>query len=131
MAYAVAEQGGGTTEVSVVADGVVRVSRIAGGQLAADFSPAQAREFAAVLVRAAGEAESVVATEPVSVKAQDLRRGDVRDGERSMAVDRVKVDEAISTAHVTWKSDVGRTWTQSYAMDTDILLKRRGPQSAR
>ncbi|MEU5435386.1 hypothetical protein AB0G73_18685 [Streptomyces sp. NPDC020719] len=131
MAYAVAEQGGGTTAVSVVADGVVRVSRGAGDESAvADFSPARARELAAALVRAADEAESVVATDPVSVRAQDLRRGDVRDGERSMTVDRVKVDEAISTAHVTWKSDGGRTWTQSYAVDTDIRLKRRGPQSA-
>nr|WP_188274774.1 hypothetical protein [Streptomyces sp. CBMA152] len=131
MAYAVAEQGGGATTVSVVADGVVRVSRDAGdGSAAADFSPAQARELAAALVRAAGEAESVVVTDPVSVKAQDLRRGDVRDGERSMTVDRVKVDEAISTAHVTWKSDAGRAWTQSYAMDTEIRLKRRGPRSA-
>lgn len=132
MTYAVADLGGGTTEVSVVADGVVQMTGYAGGGEASvgEFTPAQARELAAALVRAADEAENLAPSEPVSVKAQDLRRGDVRDGDRSMTVDRVKVDGAISTAHVTWKSDAGRAWTQSYAMDTDIRLRRRGPQAA-
>ncbi|MFI1102925.1 hypothetical protein [Streptomyces melanogenes] len=132
MTYAVADLGGGTTEVSVVADGVVQMTGYAGGgeTSVAEFTPAQARELAAALVRAANEAENLAPGEPVSVKAQELRRGDVRDGDRSMTVDRVKVDETISTAHVTWKSDVGRTWTQSYAMDTDIRLRRRGPEAA-
>ncbi|WP_329396831.1 hypothetical protein [Streptomyces melanogenes] len=132
MTYAVADLGGGTTEVSVVADGVVQMTGYAGGgeTSVAEFTPAQARELAAALVRAANEAENLTPSEPVSVKAQELRRGDVRDGDRSMTVDRVKVDEAISTAHVTWKSDAGRAWTQSYAMDTDIRLRRRGPEAA-
>lgn len=132
MTYAVADLGGGTTEVSVVADSVVQMTGYAGGgeTSVAEFTPAQARELAAALVRAANEAENLTPSEPVSVKAQELRRGDVRDGDRSMTVDRVKVDEAISTAHVTWKSDAGRAWTQSYAMDTDIRLRRRGPEAA-
>lgn len=139
MTYAVADLGGGTTEVSVVADGVVRLSGYPGdlsgcpgnGEASVgEFTPAQARELAAALVRAADEAENSASSEPVSVKARDLRRGDVRDGDRSMTVDRVKVDEGISTAHVTWRSDAGRTWTQSYATDTEIRLRRRGPEAA-
>ncbi|WP_369381206.1 hypothetical protein [Streptomyces sp. cg36] len=132
MAYAVAELGGGTAEVTVVAEGVVRLSSRVGGAepSVAEFGPAQARELAAALVRAADEAESPMLSEPVSVQARELRRGDVRDADQSMTVDGVKVDEAISTAHITWKSDAGRIWTQSYAVDAVIRLRRRGPVAA-
>lgn len=117
------------TEVSVVADGSVRVFPVAGRESSAmELSPAQARDLAAALVRAADEAESAQQTKPVTVKAQVLRRGDVRDGDRAMTVERVRADG--STVNVTWKSTGGRSWTQSYPMDADIRLRRRGPEAA-
>ncbi|MGW5068614.1 hypothetical protein ACWEQJ_21270, partial [Streptomyces cyaneofuscatus] len=62
---------------------------------------------------------------PVTVPAGELRRGDVRDGDRSMTVDGVRTDG--STAHVTWRSGAGRTWNQSYDVNTAITLRRRLP----
>ncbi|MBT2508391.1 hypothetical protein J7I98_21360 [Streptomyces sp. ISL-98] len=86
-------------------------------------TPAQARELAAALLRAADEAEAQARDTYETVKAGELRRGDVRTGERTITVDRVRTDG--DTVHVTWTSDVGRQWTQSYATDTDISLRRR------
>ncbi|MGR8011948.1 hypothetical protein [Streptomyces hypolithicus] len=86
-------------------------------------TPAQARELAAALVRAAGEAEAQALDTYPTVSAGELRRGDVRSGERPITVDRVRVDG--DTAHVTWTSDVGRHWTQSYPADSRISLRRR------
>jgi hypothetical protein len=112
-----------------VADGSVRVSVGAGRESSAmEFSPAQARQLAAALVRAADEAESARKPEPVTVKARALRRGDVRDGDRALTVERVRADG--STVHITWTSGGGRNWTQSYPMDTDIRLRGRGPEAA-
>lgn len=88
-------------------------------------TPAAAREVAAALVRAAEEAENASAEGPVTVRADELRRGDVRDGERPMTVDGARTDG--STAHITWKSVEGRTWTQSYDVNTAITLRRRLP----
>ncbi|PWS49014.1 hypothetical protein DKT74_01675, partial [Streptomyces sp. ZEA17I] len=88
-------------------------------------TPAAARELAAALVRAAEEAENASAGKPVTVRADELRRGDVRDGERPMTVDGARTDG--STAHITWKSAEGRTWTQSYDVNTAITLRRRLP----
>ncbi|MBT3077883.1 MULTISPECIES: hypothetical protein [Streptomyces] len=88
-------------------------------------TPAAAREVAAALVRAAEEAENASADGPVTVRADELRRGDVRDGERPMTVDGARTDG--STAHITWKSVEGRTWTQSYDVNTAITLRRRLP----
>ncbi|MGC5345470.1 hypothetical protein PZB75_01525 [Streptomyces sp. AM 4-1-1] len=87
-------------------------------------TPAAVRELAAALVRAADEAERVRSADPVTVEARELRRGDVRDGERVMTVERVRVDG--DDAHITWVSNGGRTWTQSYAADAGIGLRRRG-----
>ncbi|MFC8730497.1 hypothetical protein [Streptomyces bacillaris] len=95
------------------------------GELRWSCTPAAAREVAAALVRAAEEAENASAEGPVTVRADELRRGDVRDGERPMTVDGARTDG--STAHITWKSVEGRTWTQSYDVNTAITLRRRLP----
>lgn len=60
------------------------------------------------------------------MEAGELRRGDVRDGDRSMTVESARTDG--STVHVTWKSGAGRSWSQAYATDTAITLKRRLPE---
>ncbi|MEV0495008.1 hypothetical protein [Streptomyces atratus] len=109
--------------VTPVAAGIeVRVAAPS-GELSLICSPARARELAAALARAADEVESAQSAEPVTVTAGELRRGDVRDGDRAMTVEAVRVDGA--TAHITWKSDAGRSWTQGYDTDTEITLRRR------
>ncbi|MFJ8557990.1 hypothetical protein ACIRD0_11285 [Streptomyces microflavus] len=95
------------------------------GELRWSCTPAGARELAAALVRAAEETENAPAEGPVTVPAGELRRGDVRDGDKAMTVDGVRTDG--STAQVTWKSGAGRTWTQSYDVTTAITLRRRLP----
>ncbi|MFD4595858.1 hypothetical protein [Streptomyces rubiginosohelvolus] len=96
------------------------------GELVWSCTPEAARELAAALLRAAEEAESAPAARPVTVEAGELRRGDVRDGDRAMTVESARTDG--STVHVTWKSGAGRSWTQAYAPDTAITLKRRLPE---
>ncbi|MFJ8851794.1 hypothetical protein [Streptomyces sp. NPDC102437] len=91
------------------------------GELSLSCTPARARELAEALVLAAHEADSARSAEPVTVKARELRRGDVRDGDRAMTVDDVRVDGA--TVHVTWKSGAGRSWTQGYDADAHITLR--------
>ncbi|MGY3684297.1 hypothetical protein [Streptomyces sp. TE33382] len=86
-------------------------------------TPEAARELAAVLVRAAGETEDARSARPVTVKARELLRGDVRDGGRAMTVVSVKADGG--TVQVTWTSGAGRSWTQGYDADADIALRRR------
>ncbi|GAA2935542.1 hypothetical protein [Streptomyces enissocaesilis] len=86
-------------------------------------TPAQARELAAALVRAAEAAEAQAEDTYPTVRAGELRRGDVRGGERALTVDRVRSDG--DTVHVTWTSDAGRHWTQSYPADAEIGLRRR------
>ncbi|TRV78237.1 hypothetical protein FKN01_13070 [Streptomyces sp. 130] len=86
-------------------------------------SPARARELAAALGLAADEAESGPA-DPVAVRADELRRGDVRDGDRAMTVAAVRVEGG--TAHVTWASGAGRSWNQMYDAGAAIPLRRRG-----
>ncbi|MFF2329846.1 MULTISPECIES: hypothetical protein [unclassified Streptomyces] len=113
-----------TLEATAVGAGV-RVRGVApSGELTLVCTPARARELAAALALAADEAESTASAEPVTVKARDLRRGDVRAGDRAMTVEGVKNDG--TTAHVTWKSGAGRSWTQGYDADADIMLRRRG-----
>ncbi|WP_392668218.1 hypothetical protein [Streptomyces sp. LN785] len=99
--------------------------RVAGpsGEFSLLCTPARARELAGALARAADEAESARSAEPVTVRAQELRRGDVRDGAGAMTVESVRVDG--TTAHITWKSGAGRTWTQGYDADAEITLRRR------
>ncbi|WP_326696240.1 hypothetical protein OG909_02205 [Streptomyces sp. NBC_01754] len=92
------------------------------GRTSWSCSPAAARELAAALVGAAREAEDAP-PEPVTVKARELLRGDVRDGRRVMTVESVRTDGA--NVQVTWTSDGGRSWSQVYAAETDILLRRR------
>lgn len=89
-------------------------------------TPEAARELAAGLLRAAEETENAPAGRPVTVEAGQLRRGDVRDGDRAMTVESARTDG--STVHVTWKSGAGRSWTQAYAADAAITLKRRLPE---
>ncbi|MFJ8884927.1 hypothetical protein ACIRJR_16170 [Streptomyces sp. NPDC102402] len=88
-------------------------------------SPAAARELAAALTTAAAEAESARSSEPVTVKASELLRGDVRDGARLMTVETVRRDGA--NVQVTWTSGGGRSWSQMYEADTGIRLRRRLP----
>ncbi|MFF5899662.1 hypothetical protein ACFY8O_27555 [Streptomyces argenteolus] len=89
-------------------------------------SPAAARELAAALVEAAAEAEARRSAEPVTVKARELRRGDVREGDRLMTVEAVRTDGA--DVQVTWTSGGGRSWSQLYGADADIRLRsRRAP----
>jgi hypothetical protein len=87
-------------------------------------TPGQARELAAALVRAATEAEHSEPAKPATVAVCELRRGDVRAGKRSITVDQVR--NAGNTTQVTWTSGIGRSWTQEYAADTAIGLRRRG-----
>ncbi|MET8731608.1 hypothetical protein ABZV81_31200 [Streptomyces parvus] len=96
------------------------------GELLWSCTPEAARELAAELLRAAEETENAPAGHPVTVEAGRLRRGDVRDGDRAMTVESARTDG--STVHVTWKSGAGRTWTQAYAADAAIALKRRLPE---
>ncbi|MFE6668132.1 hypothetical protein ACFVFH_31820 [Streptomyces sp. NPDC057697] len=93
------------------------------GELTLFCTPARARELAAALTLAADEADSAGPVRPVTVKVRELRRGDVREGDRAMTVDGIRVDGA--TAHVTWRSSAGRGWTQAYDADADITLRRR------
>ncbi|MGQ4719308.1 hypothetical protein ACUN22_37245 [Streptomyces anulatus] len=93
------------------------------GELVWSCTPAAARELAAVLLRVAEETENAPGERPVTVEAGELRRGDIRDSDRSMTVESARTDG--STVHVTWKSGAGRSWTQAYATDTAITLKRR------
>ncbi|WP_255306260.1 hypothetical protein [Streptomyces sp. Wb2n-11] len=86
-------------------------------------TPAQARELATALLRAADAAEAQAEDTHPTVKAGELRRGDVRSGERTITVDRVRTDGG--TVHVTWTSDAGRRWTQGYPADADVSLRRR------
>ncbi|MDX3343269.1 MULTISPECIES: hypothetical protein [Streptomyces] len=95
------------------------------GELVWTCTPESARELAAVLLRAAEETENAPGERPVTVEAAELRRGDVRDGDRTMTVESTRTDG--SAVHVTWKSGAGRSWTQAYAADTPITLKRRLP----
>ncbi|MFJ6444331.1 hypothetical protein [Streptomyces sp. NPDC091649] len=95
------------------------------GEIAWSCTPEAARELAAALLRAAEETESAPGERPVTVEAGELRRGDVRDGDRAMTVQSVRSDG--SAVHVTWRSGAGRSWTQAYAADTAITLKRRIP----
>ncbi|MFE4455159.1 hypothetical protein [Streptomyces sp. NPDC056796] len=99
--------------------------RITGPASHASWSctPAAARELAAALVAAAGEAEDARTGEPVTVKACELLRGDVRDADRPMTVEAVRTDGA--NVHVTWTSGGGRSWSQTYGAGTDIRLRRR------
>ncbi|MFJ9324043.1 hypothetical protein [Streptomyces globisporus] len=96
------------------------------GELVWSCTPEAARRLAAELLRAAEEAENAPAGRPVTVGAGELRRGDVRDGDRAMTVESARTDG--STVHVTWKSGAGRSWTQAYAADAAITLKRRLPE---
>ncbi|WP_098899690.1 hypothetical protein [Streptomyces sp. st77] len=96
------------------------------GELLWSCTPEAARELAAELLRAAEETENAPEGHPVTVEAGRLRRGDVRDGNRAMTVESARTDG--STVHVTWKSGAGRTWTQAYAADAAIALKRRLPE---
>ncbi|MBK3556256.1 hypothetical protein JHN55_06845 [Streptomyces sp. MBT56] len=96
------------------------------GELVWSCTPEAARRLAAELLRAAEEAENAPAGRPVTVGAGELRRGDVRDGDRAMTVESARTDG--STVHITWKSGAGRSWTQAYAADAAITLKRRLPE---
>ncbi|MFF3732430.1 hypothetical protein ACFYXM_19405 [Streptomyces sp. NPDC002476] len=93
------------------------------GELSLVCTPARARELAAALALAADRAEAAAVSEPVAVRARELRRGDVRDGDRVMTVEAVRV--VGETVHVTWTSDAGRSWTQGYDADAAIVLRRR------
>ncbi|MER5553668.1 hypothetical protein ABT001_18690 [Streptomyces sp. NPDC002793] len=107
-------------------DGPLRVGiRIEGrsSRVSWSCSPAAARALAAVLVAAAAEAEDARAVEPVTVKARELLRGDVRDGDRRMTVEAARTDGA--EVRVTWTSGAGRSWTQTYDAEAGIRLRRR------
>ncbi|WP_256096801.1 hypothetical protein [Streptomyces agglomeratus] len=103
--------------------GQVHIGARGTGYVALVATPAQARELAAALVRAADAVEVQVKDTYPTVRAAELRRGDVRTGERTITVERVRADGA--TVHVTWTSDAGRQWNQTYAADAEIALRRR------
>ncbi|MEV0786076.1 hypothetical protein AB0I52_24600 [Streptomyces sp. NPDC050423] len=114
----------GHLEVTPVGAGVEIRLGTPSGELSLICTPDRARELAAALGLAADEVESVRSADPVTVRADELRRGDVRDGDRAMTVDGVRTDGA--TVHVTWKSGAGRGWNQLYDADARIDLRRRG-----
>ncbi|WP_030123487.1 hypothetical protein [[Kitasatospora] papulosa] len=118
---------GATLEVTPgPVEGPLQVGLLIGGPSAPtawSCTPAAARELAAALVAAAGEAESARESEPVTVEARDLLRGDVRDGDRLMTVEAVRADGA--NVQVTWTSGAGRSWSQVYEADAAIRLRRR------
>ncbi|MEU9093587.1 hypothetical protein [Streptomyces sp. NPDC048428] len=114
----------GHLEITPVGAGVEIRAGTPTGELSLICTPARARELATALVLAAEEAESARSADPVTVRADELRRGDVRDGDRAMTVDAVRIDGA--TAHITWKSGAGRSWNQLYDADALITLRRRG-----
>lgn len=118
-----AEGRGADLEVTPVGARVGIRAAAPSGELSLICTPARARELAAALARAADEADSAGSAQPVTVRARELRRGDVRDGDRAMTVDDIRVDGA--TAHITWKSGAGRSWTQGYDADAEITLRRR------
>lgn len=111
-------------EVAPAGTGVGIRAAAPSGELSLVCTPARARELAAALVLAADRAEAVSAPGPVTVGARELRRGDVRDGDPGMTVERVRITG--DTVHVTWKSDAGRSWTQGYDADAAVVLRRRG-----
>ncbi|MFI9627946.1 hypothetical protein [Streptomyces sp. NPDC052042] len=113
-----------TLEVAPAGTAVEVRAAAPSGELSLVCTPARARELAAALVLAADRAEAPPESGPVTVSARELRRGDVRDGDRAMTVEGVRA--AGDTVHVTWKSDAGRGWTQGYDADTAIALRRRG-----
>ncbi|WP_328723223.1 hypothetical protein OHT52_29475 [Streptomyces sp. NBC_00247] len=96
---------------------------VQGRRLDLGCTPAAARELAAALLAAAELAERASPAGPVTVRADELLRGDVRDGPRMMTVGSVRV-EGVSV-HVVWTSGVGRSWTQVYDAETPIALRRR------
>ncbi|MFB8086217.1 hypothetical protein [Streptomyces sp. NPDC055992] len=96
------------------------------GDLTLLCTPARARELATALGFAADEAESGPA-DHVTVRADELRRGDVRDGDRPMTVEAVRTGGG--TAHVTWSSGAGRSWNQMYDVAASIPLRRRGREA--
>ncbi|MFE7466550.1 hypothetical protein ACFU6R_20940 [Streptomyces sp. NPDC057499] len=126
MTSGIEDAEGRGTAVDVGAVGARVGIRVVGpaGDMSLFCGPEQARELAAALLGAADEAEHADAGRPVTVKARELRRGDVRDGEGAMTVDGVRVDGAA--AQVTWRSGAGRSWTQGYDADAAITLRRRG-----
>ncbi|MFB7917199.1 hypothetical protein [Streptomyces sp. NPDC056061] len=110
-------------EVASAGPGVEVRAAARSGELSLVCTPDRARELATALVRAADEAECAHASGPVTVAARELRRGDVRDDDRAMTVQGVRVDGA--TAHITWRSGAGRSWTQAYDADAAIALRKR------
>ncbi|MGC4946682.1 hypothetical protein ACLQ2N_10875 [Streptomyces sp. DT224] len=114
---------GGILEVAPAGAEVGITVAVPSGEHTFLCTPARARELAAALALAAEEAESGPA-DPVTVRAGELRRGDVRDGDRAMTVEAVRVDGG--TAHVTWTSGAGRGWNQMYDADASLPLRRRG-----
>lgn len=113
----------GTLEATPVGAEVGITLSTPSGALSFVCTPARARELATALGLAADEAESGPA-DPVTVRAGELRRGDVRDGDRAMTVEAVRTEGG--TAHVTWTSGAGRGWNQMYDADARIPLRRRG-----
>ncbi|WP_329617714.1 hypothetical protein OG244_36290 [Streptomyces brevispora] len=114
----------GHLEVTPVGAGVEIRLGTPSGELSLICTPDRARELATALGLAADEVESVRSADPVTVRADELRRGDVRDGSRAMTVDGVRADG--DTVHVTWKSGAGRSWNQLYDVGAAITLRRRG-----
>ncbi|MFJ4966640.1 hypothetical protein EES43_01870 [Streptomyces sp. ADI96-02] len=129
MGSGIADADGRDVRVEAVAGEAGRVTlRLAAPAGGPPWScaPDAARRLAAALVRAAEEAESAPAARPVRVEAGELRRGDVRDGDRAMTVESVRGDG--SAVHVTWTSGAGRRWTQTYDVGAAVSLRRRLPE---
>ncbi|MER5986256.1 hypothetical protein [Streptomyces sp. NPDC001787] len=129
MGVEIMDEGGREAPVEVIAGAAGGPSLVAlrigtpAGRSDWTCTPEAARALAAALLRAAEETEDARSARPVTVKARELLRGDVRDGDRAMTVVGVKADGGA--VQVTWTSGAGRTWTQGYDADADIALRRR------
>ncbi|MFG3014373.1 hypothetical protein ACGFZB_28925 [Streptomyces cinerochromogenes] len=87
------------------------------------YTPDEARALAVALLRAADDAET---QGPHEVEARSLRKGDVlADAANTTYIEDVRMDGNV--VRVRWATTAGGQWSQGYAADKRMKLRRRGP----